>query len=198
MVVWANHLRDESTTVRAQLAALDIAGPRTPPAFRPSAAFAVSAVTARFYFDDVRRFASSPAYGTAELLRAPEPAREAADGVLARATGLRLVPGGAPATGPPPVIEGPPLGRVVQHGSCLAMGRAVVDLRAQPGRSILLRPAAGGAFLVRARRFGNAYTVGAGAVGAGTATLPAPHDAGPGTWHFEVIATGPAQVCSSG
>jgi hypothetical protein len=198
MVVWGNHLRDESTTARAQLAALDIAGPRTPPTFRPSATFALSTITARSYFDDVRRFGSSPAYGTAELRRAPEPTREAADGVLARATGLRVTPGRAPATGSPPEIEGPPFGRVVQRGSCLAMDRGVVGLRAQGRRSLLLRAEPGGALLVRARRFGTAYTVGAGGVGEGSATLTTSHDPGPGAWHVQVISTGPARVCSTG
>jgi hypothetical protein len=39
MIVWGNHLRDEATRARAELAALQIAGPRTPASFAPSSDF---------------------------------------------------------------------------------------------------------------------------------------------------------------
>src|SRR2546423_7142087 len=144
MIVLSNHVREESTMVRARLAALDIAGQSGPPLFEPSKEFAFRHITAGSYFAAVRKFDSSPAYTTAELRRSSEQARQAADDVLVRALNLRLVPGRAAAGGQPPAVERVARERISEHGSCLTLTPAgpgaVVDIAPRsPSRVVVER-----------------------------------------------------------
>jgi hypothetical protein len=84
--------------VRAELTALDLAGPRVEPGFvaedplaRPPIPFTHAGLSAAQYFATKRAF-GSPAFGPEELLSQPIVDRDIADIVLARALRLRLVP----------------------------------------------------------------------------------------------------------
>lgn len=189
MVVWANHLREESVTARAKLAALELARDTAPPSLRPGSEFAVAPVQAGRYFEAQRRFGGSPALPVALLPAAPESAREAADNVLVRAgqVGIR--------TGSRDVARG---------SSCLALApgggpTTQRDLASKPGRQLILMAyPPGTGLLVQARRFGDEFKsfVGGARAGAPPITLPARKDAAAGRWRYRIIYSGRARACS--
>ena len=201
MIVLSNHVREESTMVRARLAALDIAGASAPPLFQPSKEFAFRHITAGSYFAAVRKFDSSPAYTTAELRRSSEQARQAADDVLVRALNLRLVPGRAPARGRPPAVERVARGRISARGSCLTLrpqsSAAVADIAPRSSSGVVVENRAGGQPVIGARRFGGRYlTVAADAQRGRTERLATPLANAPDPWHLEIVASGRTLVCS--
>ncbi len=201
MVVLSNHIREESTMVRARLAALDIAGASAPPGFQPSKEFAFRHITARSYFAAVRKFDSSPAYTAAELRRSSEQARQAADDVLARALNLRLVPGRGPARGEPPAVERVAHERISQRGSCLTLtpegAAAVADIAPRSSSGVVFESSPGGHPVVEARRFGGRYlTVAADAQQGGSERLATPLANAPDPWHLQVVSSGRTVVCS--
>jgi hypothetical protein len=204
MVVWGNHLRQESAVARAQLAALDIARAQAPPLFQPSREFGLVDVTAADYFQAVRTFGGSPAFTTAELSGAPEQSREAADAVLARALNVRLTRGGSPLGGRSPAARRSGGVGIVSQGSCLIMtpekAVGMVDITPQSTSGLVLESQAGGGVLIQARRFANRYTVGVGGLRGGTrpTTLSAPLGGVPDPWHFRLLLSSPTRVCSSG
>jgi hypothetical protein len=201
MVVWAHHLRQESALARARLAALEIAGDSAPPLFRPGGGYALLGVTARDYFAAVRTF-GSPAYTTAQLRRAPEVNREAADRVLIRAFNLRLAAGGSSVHGPSPTVERLITGRIVNDGSCLTLSpkgaMAVVDIALGSSSGLVLQSQLRGRIRTEARRFGNRYTIGVGGLQntVGSATLVTPLGGARDPWHLRVSSTARARLCS--
>ncbi len=182
MVVWGNHLRAEATLARAQLGALDLAGPAARPAFRPGSEFALADVTAGRYFAARRRFGGTPADSAAKLAAAPEAAREAADGVLDRAGELSLVGGTRRCLGTPAIHRGSGLLTL----SPLVSGGVGLSVPAQ------------GAALIAARRFARRFTVGVGGLGAGqSATIRARVDDAPQPWEFRAYYSAGLRVCSA-
>lgn len=200
MVVLANHIRDESTMVRARLAALDVVGPSMPPSFSPSGEFAFHNISAGSYFAARRRFDSSPAYSAAELRGASEEARQAADDVLVRAYGLRLVPGGVAADGPPPALERVAGGSATSRGSCLVLmpagAPAAAEVTPRSPSGIALDAAHGVQPAVAVRRFGGRYRGVPSAGGGATASLALPPGHAGAPWHVQVVAPGRTLVCS--
>jgi hypothetical protein len=97
----AHVFRDFATTLRGQLAALELARDHVDPAFMPATGAArFDVVRAGPYLAAVRRI-GSPAYTESELARRPEGTRRDADAVLVAALGLRAAPTAARArTGP--------------------------------------------------------------------------------------------------
>jgi hypothetical protein len=189
MMVWANHLRDESVAARAKLTALELARGTAPDAFRPGSEFAIAPVEAGPFFAAQRRFGGSPAFSLDELRAAPESAREAADGVLARAGQVRGE------TAAPHAAAGL---------RCLALGTPVGptaqrDLSPGPGKPLLLtayRPGKG--LLVQGRRFAADFRVfvGGARAGAPPVTLAAQGDRAPERWRYRIFASGRARACS--
>lgn len=199
LVIWGNALRRESTTARAELAALDIARGEVPAEFEPSRAFRLRPVTAGAYFEAVWRFGGSPALANDELRRASEADREAADRVLVGALGLRLVPGAAPGRGPPPVLEGSSAASIDTTRSCLKLtpssGFATLDfVPRSPG--VVLETGSGGRLLLHARRFGERFEVAVGGLRGGAATLDAPLGHAPDPWHLRLVSNARTSVCS--
>jgi hypothetical protein len=200
MIVLANHIRDESTMVRARLAALDIAGAQVPSSFVPSGEFAFRHITSGSYFAAVRKFDSSPAFTTAELRRSSEQVRQAADDVLVRALSLRLVPGRVQARDPPPAVDGVSGGRVSAQGSCLTLTpearTAVADLVPRSPSGVVLEHSPGVQPVVEARRFGSRYLRLPAVARAGTESLATPAGNARDPWHLRVVSPGPTLVCS--
>jgi hypothetical protein len=201
MIVLSNHIREESTMVRARLAALDIAGNRVPPLFEPSKEFAFRHITAGSYFAAVRKFHSSPAYTTAELRRSSEQARQAADDVLVRALNLRLAAGRAPARDRPPAVERVEHGRISERGSCVTLipegPGAVADIAPRSPSGVELESRPGAQPVVEARRFGARYlTVAAAAQSGGTERLATPLANAPDLWHLQIDSPGRTRICS--
>jgi hypothetical protein len=201
MIVLSNHIREESTMVRARLAALDIAGASAPPRFQPSQEFAFRHITAGSYFAATRKFDSSPAYTTAQLRRSSEQARQAADDVLVRALNLRLVPGRASARGQPPALERLVRGRISERGSCLTLtpqgAGAIVDIALRSPSGVVFENGAGGQPVIGARRFGRRYlTVAAAAPRGRTERLTTPLANAPDLWHLQIVSSGRTRICS--
>jgi hypothetical protein len=90
----ARLFREWGRFTNSSVAALQIAGPRADPAFRPDPV-RMPQVTELKYAAVVKAF-GSPAPGATQLLRLPEDARENADSVLAAALGIRPVPAPRP------------------------------------------------------------------------------------------------------
>lgn len=135
-------LANTSVTVRGGLAGLDIAADRVRPDFMPNPQNSnfeyFAQLDAGPYLSAVKKF-GSPGYSEAELAGAPEPARAAADKVLAAALPITLRPRWAqpPPGAAPPRLIGPSDALVSAQGSCVT----VRGLAGQP-RSSRCRPAA--------------------------------------------------------
>ena len=98
----AQSYEQTSDLIKADLGAVEIARDTVDPAFVLTEQLAGTAyvhVAAGNYLTAADEF-GSPADTPAEIAAAPEPAREAADRVLAGALGLRVSPASAPASGP--------------------------------------------------------------------------------------------------
>jgi hypothetical protein len=189
MVVWGNHLRDESVTSRAKLTALELARDTAPQSFRPGSEFAIAPVEAGSYFAAQRRFGGSPSFSLGRLRAAPEAAREAADYVLARSG---LVRAGAAAPHPAPGAHC----LVLEPGASTTAQR---DLAPGPGQPLLLTAyLPGKGLLVQARRFGEMFKtfVGGARPGAPPEALTARGDPAPDRWRYRMFYSGRARVCS--
>jgi hypothetical protein len=162
--------RSFGTTLRAQLTGLEIARDHVSPAFRLAAAPSLEVIQAGPYLAAVSRI-GSPAYSQAQLVRAPEGLRHAADATLVAALGISLSPSG-----------GEPVGacRRVTGGAAGAPPTVLV----RPPGIALRSPAAG---QVALRRFASSTTVPVGDVAAGeTLDLRIPSDRSSVPWHASV------------
>jgi hypothetical protein len=189
-----------SDLIRADLGALEIAGDRIATPFfldEQTAGTAYVPVTSSGYLSAADAF-GSPADSPAELATAPEPARVAADRVLARALGVSFEPEAAAptASGPAPAIAGPSGVRARTEGSCVVAESPGGILRLPPGgASVQAPPNAGVA--VALRRFATAsYPIEAAPLGpgqVGVARIPA--DRSPQLWTLALRSRGPVRVC---
>jgi hypothetical protein len=140
----------------------------------------------------------SPADSPAEIAAAPEPARVAADKVLARALGVGFGPvdSAPPASGPPPQLVGPAGANARTADSCIVVGPTGAILRLPPGgASVHASPRSGAA--VALRRFATTplplgvTQLGRGQVG--VARIPADRAGEP--WELALSSRAPATVC---
>jgi hypothetical protein len=192
-------LRKASDLTRAQLAALEIAGSEAAPSFRPASGFLLGHVTAGEYFAAVREFGDSPAYSPAELRRAPEKEREAADRVLARALALRLTAAGLRFTAADVQVEHLASGRLTHRGNCLLVSpqpdqAMSVDLVVRSSKGVTLRPAPRATLHIQVRRFADQYESVPISVHR-TGRLLTPLGGVGDPWHLRVVAYAPATVC---
>jgi hypothetical protein len=179
--------KQTSEIERADLAALEIARGAVAPSFVLSEELAHTAyvrIEAGPYFSAVDAF-GSPAYSEAELAAAPEPARQAADSVLASALGLRVRAVRPPGDGGC-VAVAPPAGG----------GGTVIDL--PPGGAVVDAPPEAPATL-RLRRFATLFSIGAGRLEPGGAeAIEIPSDGSQQPWQLELRSAGVARVCGVG
>jgi hypothetical protein len=200
MVVWTNHLRGESATAAAQLAAVELSRATVPAGYRPSTAYGTGAITARDYLVSLDKFGPNGVSAARRLRTASESAREAADRVLVQAGSARLGWGASPVGGPTPRLERVVGGSVTAQGSCLllkaTLGLVTVDI-ASGAANTSLDAARGVGGFVLARRFGSRYVAVGAVTGArGPATLATTVGGDPGDpWHVRVIANGPIRIC---
>jgi hypothetical protein len=123
----------------------------------------------------------SPAYTQEELVTAPEPARVAADKVMAAALPIALRPGPVPSAGCTSV-----------GGTGAGAGTPVVSL--PPGGAGLIAPGTAGASLTLRRYAGDSFPVSPGVLH-GQARLVIPTDRSSRPWQLKVDAPGPVRVC---
>ena len=190
----SQYLQDWSRYVRAELGALELAGPQTRRDFAPDPVRAPD-ITAGRYFAAVRDY-GSPASSPAEILNAGEGERQAADSVLLQALGAPVSAGGA-VGGRPPTAEATD-GRVATRGGCLrvapAAAGAAVELMLPPAG--LLVEANAAPVELRLRSFASTFPQQPAAsltVGRHTVRLAARNQV---RWHARLTAPQSFAVCS--
>ena len=169
-----------SELIRADLTALEVAGPVNPsfvltPRLSPAPFFTIDT---RSYLSAVRAW-GSPAYTEPELASAPEGAREEADRVFAAILGLALRPGGSPA-GPCRTVRASP-----DTWKETEVGPGTVTLEAPRGRGV--KAALG--------RYADALPVEAGTLQAGRSSLTIPADRSSRPWRLGVEGRGRVVLC---
>ena len=147
------------------------------------------------YLSAVHAF-GSPAYSVAELPRAPEEARVAADQLLADAESLRPVPVDRPPppAGPPPRLAGGTGGAAAPRGSCLTVtgvgASPPVDL---PRPGVTVSGPTGAREIVELRRFASSFPVRFQLRGTGVLLIRS--DRSPRPWQAQFHGPGPVRVC---
>jgi hypothetical protein len=195
--------RNTSDLIGADLGALEIARDRIvdPVTLDPAlAGTAYVPVSSSAFLPAADRY-GSPADSPGEIAAAPEPARVAADRVLARALGVSFAATSAPpsAFGPPPHLAGPPGADVRAAGSCLVVAAPGAILRLPPGgASIQASPRSGAGIALR--RFATAsFPIGTVPLGKGqTGVARIPTDRAAKPWEFALRSQSPVTVCGIG
>ena len=191
----SQYLQDWSRHVRAELAALELAGPGTRTDFVPDPVRAPD-ITAGRYFAAVRDY-GSPASSAAELRTAGEPERQSADSVLIQALGIAAAPGGEAGNGSAPAVDAKTGGAVLTGGACLrfvpSAPGAALDLTV-PAGGLLVRVAAPVELRLRARA-ATFPPQPLASLSAGTYSLrPPARDQV--RWHARLTAEKPLSACS--
>jgi hypothetical protein len=194
-------LRFTDDSVRATLAAVEIASPNVPASFPPNPVGA-PVVTAGPYLAAVHDL-GSPAFTVPELERAPAALQLVADSTLAEADSLGLYPAAPSLTGSSALeVEGHTGGRIVAMGDCRQLQQtaslATIDVRVPVGGTLLMHAGRGGSAQIYLRRFASAFPARRFAVlSPGTSgALRFPYDRARSLpWHVQVNATAPVELC---
>ena len=188
--------------VRGDLEGLELAAERVNPDFALTPENAdfnyFNLVRAGPYLSASKKF-GSPAYSESELASAPEPARQAADKVLAAALPVSLRPGVArPAPGNvAPQLLGPPSTRSSAHGSCVTVEAAAgsAPILVLPPGGAILRADGSAPHPLSLRRFAaEGFSVSVGALH-GSATLVVPTDRSSRPWQLQIGGAGHVTAC---
>lgn len=196
-------LRATSDSVKAELAAMELQRERAPAGYAPDGRL-MPQVSAGPYLKLIDDVGDSPAYTPAELARASEGARGAADRVLRElgAAPLAQERGARPARrAPAPRVEASAGGRAAPRGPCVAFrpagAGATLDLTV-PASGLLIR-AGREPVAVSPRRFSGQFAEQpAGAVPARATYVlrPAPDGAPAVPWHTRLSGAGPLRACT--
>jgi hypothetical protein len=192
--------RNTSALIRADLGALEIARDRIVFPVRLDEQIADTAYVGVYSntFLAAADEHGSPADSPAEIAAAPEPARVAADKVLARALGVSFAPvrTSPQASGPPPTVVGPPGSRARTVGSCIVVEPPGAILSLPPGgASVQASPRSG--VVVALRRFATAsFPIAAAPLGRGhLGVVRIPTDRAGTPWELALRSRAPATVC---
>jgi hypothetical protein len=190
-------LRDFSDTVRAQLAALEVAGEKhVSPQFHPAPGLAPS-LTARAYFDTVRDL-GSPIDLRRDLLQQSNIHRQEGDAVLIRALRLMARPGGSvDALAHSPSVDDVRSGVTSTAGPCVGFqptgAHAALDITPL-GSAVVAR--ADGVAAVSFRRFGDQFGGDVTIIGPSTEVIRLPPANPPTPWHLRISTSQRVQVCT--
>jgi hypothetical protein len=193
--------QDWSGYVRAELGALEVAGPTAPPTLAPDPMRAPD-ITADRYFAAVRQL-GSPADTPDEVRRRPEPQREAADGVLVAGLRIGLRPMSstiASTTGPPPLLESSTALAAKRSGGCRMLRSTAPGANAVlivPSRGLVVDNLGTGNVEVRIRSFGDNFPAALGTVGPHQSALLAIPPRPSVVWHAQVLVPERARVCTA-
>jgi hypothetical protein len=194
--------RNTSELIKADLGALEIARDRIVFPVRLDEAIADTAyvgVDSRTFLSATDTY-GSPADTPAEIAAAPEPARVAADKVLARALGVSFAPTSAPPSpaGPPPQLAAPVGAEVSAAGSCLVVAAPGAILRLPPGGASVRASLSGAGIALR--RFATAsFPVAAVPLAKGqTGVARIPTDRAAEPWELALRSQAPVTVCGIG
>lgn len=193
----SRYLQDWSRYLRAELGALELAGPATRSAFAPDVGRAPD-ITAGPYFKAVRQY-GSPASSASEIARTGEAQRQAADSVLLQALGSAVLPGGETGRNAAPMVEATDKGRARRQGSCVHFApyaaAASLDIRL-PTHGIFIESSGTAPVELRLRSFAAGFPQQPFAsLPAGRHFLRLPARRGV-RWRARLTATQPLYACS--
>jgi hypothetical protein len=194
------HLLGRNRQELGALAGLQVGGASADPNFIIGPAntniISLHSVQVGPYLSAVDAF-GSPAYGASELTDASEEARVAADQLLAKAEGLRLVSVAHPPPpgGPPPRVAGEAGMALAPKGSCLTVPTAggaspPIEL---PRPGVTVAGPGGSTETIGLRRFASSFPV-RFPIG-GTNVLLIRSDRSPRPWQAQFRGPGPVRVC---
>jgi hypothetical protein len=192
--------QDWSSYVRAELGALEVAGPTAPPSLAPDPVRAPD-ITADRYFAAIRQL-GSPADTPNEVRAQAEPQREAADGVLVAGLQLAFRPTGAirASRAAPPFLEGAigttstPSSGCVELRSTAAGASAVFTV---PKGGLVIEDTGAGNIDTRVRSFGDNFPASLGTVASHQAVLLAIPPRPGIVWHTQVAVPDRVRVCAA-
>jgi hypothetical protein len=199
----ASHLEDAAREIKADLAGVEIAGPRVDPGVL--AGLEVNPgqpqIKAGLYLEAVNDIGSSPALTEAELLRTDTGLREAADREMAAIYGPGLFAQGGGLPGVRPKV-------ISTAGAKLSATRSCFDVRPErgspqialvvPDGGLQITPLRGDSPVeVRLKRFGDAFPNDpVSKVESGfTVQLQIPKDSSSRPWQVDLRTTGPFETC---
>lgn len=190
-------LRSNSQAIEAELGAVELAGPALDQGYRPDPG-RLPNVTAGLYFRAVRKL-GSPAATPAEIERLPEPAREAADTVLAQALGVEIAE--RPPRGRAPVVE-TAAGTVSSSRGCSLFRPAVPGNPVAvvlPPNGLVIVPSGPAPAEVRARHFASGFPPGtiANLPGRVSSVVRIRPGRRPLAWHAQISAAAPVLLCAT-
>jgi hypothetical protein len=195
-------LRANSTTVAADLGALELAATHAPAGFQPAPQLAPQ-ILAGPYLHTVRAIGSSPADTFAELAAAAPGARAAADSVLVTLEDPTLTP--LVGARPSPLAAGAAVaainsGNQAKRGGCIDLnplqGSVLTAQLTLPRGGAAIRDQGTGSASVAVRRFGETFTPLSGAVPPhGAAALSISVDAAQRPWELEITSSSALSVC---
>jgi hypothetical protein len=192
--------QDWSSYVRAELGALEVAGPTAPPTLAPDPVRAPD-ITAGKYFPAVRQL-GSPADTLAEVRARPEPQREAADGVLVAGlqVALRATQETGSPRGAPPALETSTGIAAARSGACVALRATAAAASAAftvPGRGLVVANTGSGIVQIWIRSFAENFPAAPlGTVPSGQAAVLAIPGRPGIVWHAQVSVPAQARVCA--
>ena len=199
----STNLRSTSTTVTAELGALELARAYAPPNYQPDAHLAPQ-IMAGPYLHTVRAIGSSPADSPAAIAAASPGSRAAADGVLMALKEPRLTAttSSLSSRAPAPTVVALASGRQLADGGCVALkplpGATMTVALRLPEGGVVLANRGGAVAGVAVRRFGDAFIPIAGTLGAHTvARLVLGRDAAPNPWQMQLDSTSKVLACAS-
>jgi hypothetical protein len=192
--------RNTSDLITADLGALEIARDRIVSPVRLNQA---NADTVYVGVDSKTYLAAADTYGSpadtpAEIAAAPEPARVAADKVLAQALGVSVVPARRPplAAGPPPAVAGPPGADVSATGSCAVVRAPGALLRLPLGGATVQAPPGAGVAMALRRFATGSYPISAAPLRPGrVGVVGIPADRASQPWTVALRSRGTVTVC---
>jgi hypothetical protein len=195
----SQYLQEWSRYVRAELGALELAGPGTRSDFAPDPVRAPD-ITAGRYFEAVRQY-GSPASTPGEIASAGEPERQAADSVLTQALGVLVLDGGDAASTGPPGVDAVDKGQATTQGGCVrftpSAAGASLDMNV-PASGLVVESRGATPVELRLRSFAAGYPQQPFAsLPNGTRTLRLPTREGV-RWHARLTAAEPLRACSLG
>ena len=198
--VGADVYRGVDASVRASLAAVELAAPVVAPTFVPEPTNAPQ-ITAGPYLAAVRDL-GSPALTLSQLEHAPASTRANSDLVLIQAEQLALMPVAGAITGASrPVIEASSGGRISAVGRCARLlptaAAATLGLRVAPGGQVLIHANLGHPVAIYLRRLATTFQAPFAFVPGGTArTIRFSVDRASGLpWHLRLSAAQATEVC---
>jgi hypothetical protein len=194
--------RNTSDLIRADLGAVEIARDQIATPFfldQDIAGTPYVGVSTGGYLSAADAY-GSPADDPAQIAAEPEPARVAADRVLARALGVSFAPAKSPppVSGPAPRVVGPPGAHASTAGGCVVVDPPGAILSLSPGGAIVRASRSSGVSLALRRFAAESFPLPTAPLERGqVGVVRIPPDRAAEPWELAVRSRAPMTVCGS-